>query len=212
MDERAVRQWLAEELDVSRETFEKLDLFVSLLEVESRNQNLIAKSTMEIVWERHLRDSAQLLMLADPALRSGRWIDLGSGPGLPGIVLALIGDMAMTLVEVRKRRVEFLQSAIERLQLGHRVRVEGRKLERVETRPMDVITARAFAALPQLFALAHRFSHAHTQWILPKGRRAQEELEAARGTWQGDFSLEPSLTDSDAFIIVAHKVKPRRRS
>lgn len=212
MDESAVRHWLADELHVSRETLERIECYIALLKEESRHQNLIAQSTMGVIWERHIRDSAQLLTLADPDLRAGAWIDLGSGPGLPGLILALIGDMQMTLVEVRKKRVEFLHRAIDRLALGGRVTVEGRRLERVESATYDVITARAFTALPRLFALAHRFSNAHTQWLLPKGRRAQEELEEARRTWQGDFALVPSLTDNEAHIIVARNVKPRRRS
>lgn len=212
MDETAVRQWLRSELGVSRETLAKVDSFVALLKDESRNQNLIAQSTMDVVWERHIRDSAQLLTLADPALRAGSWLDLGSGPGLPGLVLALLGGMDMTLVEVRKKRVEFLHMAIAKLGLGDRVSVEGRKLERVGSARYNVITARAFTALPRLFALAHRFSDNNTLWLLPKGRRAQEELEEARRTWQGDFALVPSLTGDEAQIIVAHNVKPRRRS
>ena len=212
MDDSAVRKWLRDELHVSRETIERIDCYVALLKEESRHQNLIAQSTMDVIWERHIRDSAQLLTLADPDLRAGMWIDLGSGPGLPGLILSLIGDMRMTLVEVRKKRVEFLHRAIDQLALGGRVTVEGRKLERVESATYDVITARAFTALPRLFALTHRFSDAHTQWLLPKGRRAQEELEEARQTWQGVFALAPSQTDDEAQIVVARNVKPRRGS
>ncbi|MGP1283021.1 MAG: 16S rRNA (guanine(527)-N(7))-methyltransferase RsmG [Parasphingopyxis sp.] len=212
MDARDVKKWMTESLDVSRETLERLDLFVALLLDESRHQNLISASTIESLWDRHIRDSAQLLGLVSRAQQNGRWMDLGSGPGLPGIVLAIIGEMDMTLVEVRARRIAFLQLARERLDLGSRVRIEGRKLERVDTAPHDVITARAFAPLPKLLALSHRFSHAETQWLLPKGKSAQEELEEARRTWQGDFALVPSLTDERAFIVTARNVRPGRRS
>ena len=80
-------------------------------------------------------------------------------------------------------------------------------------RAVDVISARAFAPLPKLLALAERFSTPETVWILPKGRNAKSELEAARSSWQGDFRLEPSLTDADAGIVVASRVrrKPRGR-
>lgn len=212
MDEMDVKKWLADDLDVSRETLERLELFAAILVEEAQHQNLISRSTIDGLWDRHIRDSAQLLTLASPPSRSGRWIDLGSGPGLPGMVLAIIGAMDMTLVEARARRVDFLQIAHERLALGGRVHIEGRKLERVETGTYDVITARAFTALPKLFALAHRFSDAETQWLLPKGKSAQEELEDARRTWQGDFALHASLTNDEAFIIEAHNVRPGRRS
>jgi len=212
MEEIDVKNWLLHDLDVSRETLERLELFAALLVEEAGHQNLISKSTIDDLWDRHIRDSAQLLTLASPALRSGRWIDLGSGPGLPGMVLAIIGTMDMTLVEARSRRVDFLEAAHDKLALGDRVHIEGRKLERVETDNYAVITARAFTALPKLFALANRFSDAETQWLLPKGKSAQEELEDAQRTWQGDFALHASLTNDEAFIIEAHNVRPGRRS
>ena len=212
MDEAQVKNWLEQSVGVSRETVERIDRFVGLLKEESARQNLIARSTLDTIWDRHIRDSAQLYALADADHRAGSWIDLGSGPGLPGIVLALIGAMPITLVEVRTRRVEFLHRAIDVLDLSGIVTVEGCRLERVETRPFDVITARAFTGLSNLFALAHRFSTPKTQWVLPKGRTAQEELEQAQRSWQGDFALTPSQTSDDAFIVTAHNVRPRRRS
>ena len=212
MDEPQVKDWLQQSVGVSRETLDQLDRFVALLCAEAQHQNLIASSTLETVWNRHIRDSAQLYLLADAECRAGSWIDLGSGPGLPGIVLALIGNMPVTLVEVRTKRAQFLEQAVDALGLGATVTVEGCRLERVETRPFDVITARAFTALPKLFGLAHRFSTPKTQWVLPKGRTAQEELEQAQRSWQGDFALTPSQTSDDAFIVTAHNVRPGRRS
>lgn len=212
MDEIDVKNWLSTDLGVSRETLERLELFAALLVEEAQRQNLISRSTIDDLWDRHIRDSAQLITLVPSTSRGGRWLDLGSGPGLPGIVLALIGDMQMTLVEVRTKRAEFLEKAREQLGLEQRVQIEGRKLERVATARYDVIAARAFTALPKLFALAHRFSSDETLWLLPKGKSAQEELEQARGTWQGNFALKPSLTNDEAFIITAHNVRPGRRS
>lgn len=199
------------DLGVSRETLDRLGWFVELLREGSKHQNLIARSTMDVLWDRQIRDSAQLFLLADPESHHRRWIDLGSGPGLPGIVLALIGAMDITLVETRTKRVAFLKTAVAELGLLSQVSIEGRRLERVDTAPFDVITARAFTGLSNLFRLAQRFSHRETQWILPKGRSAVEELEEARRTWQGDFALTPSLTSDQAFIITARNVRPRRR-
>ena len=212
VDEQGVREWLVGELGVSRETLERLDRFVAMLHEESDRQNLVARSTLERIWDRHIRDSAQLLSIADTDLRDGKWVDLGSGPGLPGVVLALIGRMKIDLVEVRTKRVAFLDKVVTDLGLSGSVTVAGAKLERLPSKPFDVITARAFTALPNLFRLARRFSHAKTQWILPKGRSAEEELEQARRTWQGDFALMPSLTDAESLIVIARNVRPRRRS
>jgi 16S rRNA (guanine527-N7)-methyltransferase len=87
--------------------------------------------------------------------------------------------------------------------------VEGTKLERVETRAVGVITARAFAPLPKLFELAHRFSTEETLWILPKGRSAAEELASVATTWHGSFHMEPSVTDPDSAILIARNVRPK---
>lgn len=211
MDEAAVKKWLVDELDVSRETLAALDRFVSLLLSEAENQNLISRTTVADVWDRHIRDSAQLLQLArERGAGDGDWVDFGSGPGLPGLVLALIGNMKITLVEERTRRVDFLGRAVEELELGDKVTVEGRKVQRVASRPFQVITARAFAPLPKLLGLAHRFARADSLWILPKGKSVEEELAAVRGAWQGRFETVQSVTDSNSFIVVASEVKPEK--
>lgn len=211
MEEPAVREWLVSKLDVSRETLERLELFAAMLLAEAEQQNLIARSTTPSFWDRHIRDSAQLLLLASPEQQQGKWLDIGSGPGLPGIVLAIVGPMPITLVEERRRRAEFLATAVERLDLGERVTVEGRKLERMTAMPYDVVTARAFAPLPKLFDLAHRFSGSDTLWLLPKGKTVDEELAAAQRVWQGQFDTVQSQTDSLASIITARNVRPRSR-
>lgn len=207
MDEFQVKQWLVDQLHVPRETLQRLDQYVALLLAEATRQNLIAKSTFDDVWDRHIRDSAQLLLLSSNAQR---WLDIGSGPGLPGIVVALIGGMEMVLVEERARRAAFLDHAVTALALAGRVSVEGRRLERVESRAFDAITARAVAPLPRLFALARRFSRNDTLWLLPKGRNVEKELEEARRSWQGRFETVPSATDAEASIVVARNVRPRR--
>lgn len=211
MDREEVRAWLADEQGVPRETLDKIDRFVALLEAENAHQNLIARSTLPDIWDRHIRDSAQLYALAPDDKKNGRWIDLGSGPGLPGIVLALIGTMRMTLVESRRKRFEFLESIVDALGLGDRVAVEGKRLERVEPFPADVIIARAFAPLPKLLQLASPFATPDTLWLLPKGKTVEDELAAARRLWQGEFRTIASVTDPRSFIVCASGVRPRRR-
>jgi 16S rRNA (guanine527-N7)-methyltransferase len=91
----------------------------------------------------------------------------------------------------------------------HKSEVLGMKVERISAQPFDVISARAFAPLEKLLALGERFATPTTRWILPKGRNAKSELEAVQSSWQGVFRLEPSLTDTDAHIIVAEQVRRR---
>jgi 16S rRNA (guanine527-N7)-methyltransferase len=205
MDEDAARAWLTEELGVSRETVDQLDQFVALLREANARQNLVSAASLDHVYARHIVDSAQLWRLA-PDAKS--WLDLGSGAGLPGLVLAILADAPVTLVESRRLRTDWLHYAADTLRLDN-VRVEARRLEQVESFAAGVITARAFAPLPKLLSLAHRFSTEETHWILPKGRSAAEELASVAATWHGRFHMEPSITDPDSAIIVARNVKPR---
>lgn len=208
MTEDEARTWIR--AHVPRETEDRLVRLVELVLDEMPRQNLIAASTADHIWARHIVDSAQLVALAGTA-RS--WIDLGSGAGFPGIVAALmIPTLRMTLVESRRKRIDFLVLLAESLGLADRVTVAGKRLEMLEQSQHDVISARAFAPLDRLLPLAHRFSHRETRWLLPKGRSAASELEAVRGSWQGDFRIEPSRTDSEAAIIVATQVQPAGRA
>ncbi|MBY8824733.1 16S rRNA (guanine(527)-N(7))-methyltransferase RsmG [Sphingomonas colocasiae] len=211
MTEDEARQWLTSRLGVPRETMAVLERYVALLLDEATRQNLIADSTRDRVWARHIVDSAQLLPLAEEA-GAGPWIDLGSGPGLPGLVIAALSERPMILVESRRKRVDFLEHAAEAMGLTSRVAVEGRRVEVLpDGLSAGVISARAFAPLDRLFMVAHRFSRSGTVWLLPKGRSAQSELEVVRGTWQGMFHVKQSVTDPDSAIIVARNVRRGNR-
>ena len=199
-------------LDVSRETLERLEAFANLLQVENDRQNLVSKASLDRLWQRHILDSAQLVRFAPAGART--WLDLGTGAGFPGLLVPLFHAATAVLVESRKLRADFLRTAASTLGVAAKVEILCSRLETVPSRPFDVISARAFAPLPKLLALAERFSMPETVWILPKGRNAKSELDAARSSWQGDFRLEPSLTDGEAQIVVASRVrrKPRGRS
>lgn len=189
--------------DVPRETFEMLEAYAAVLVEESSKQNLIASSTVDQLWERHILDSAQLVRLAKP----GNWVDIGSGAGLPGLVIAILTGDRVTLVEPRRLRAEFLATVKARLALNNVTIVHG-KATAVSAK-FDKITARAVGPATDLLAMTHHLSHSKTVWILPKGRTAQKELADVRAAWQGAFRLEPSLTDEAASVLLATGVKPR---
>ena len=197
-----------ERLGVPRETFDRLEAFRELLLAESYTQNLVSRASLADFWARHVLDSSQLASLAPEKVTN--WVDLGTGAGFPGLIIALLRPIPVTLVEARRLRCDFLARAAGTLGVAGQVEILCRRLETVPTRPFDAISARAFAPLDKLLLLAERFSTNETVWILPKGRNAKSELDAALKSWQGDFRLEPSLTDPDARIIVARNV--RRRS
>jgi 16S rRNA (guanine527-N7)-methyltransferase len=190
---------------VSRETIEKLKSYVALIQEENRRQNLVSAATLDNVWDRHIADSAQLVRY-EPSPDCS-WIDIGSGAGLPGIVIACLVDGPVTLVEPRRLRADFLHKCVESLGLRASVRCE--KAERVEG-SYGVITARAVAALPQLLKISAHLSTRNTVWALPKGRNAEQELAEARKAWQGSFRVEPSVTDDESFIIIGTEVRARK--
>lgn len=210
MTEDEAQDWLRANFDVSRETWEQLEAFVEFLRREALSQNLIAASTLDRMWSRHIVDSAQLLnLLPQDALSDGTWIDLGSGAGFPGIVVALLSNYHVTLVEARGRRIDYLQRAISLLELEGNVTLAGIALERLATAPYSVISARAFAPLPRLFELAARFSTDKTIWLLPKGRNAVKEWHGVQSAWTGSFHIETSVTDVEAGILVGQLTAKR---
>ena len=202
MTEAEARAWLAAR-NVSRETFSRIEAFLDFLRDEASRQNLIAASTLDTVWERHVVDSAQLL---DHAGDWRTWLDLGSGAGFPGLIIAILRAGQVTLIESRAKRIAFLTEAARIAGVSDRVEVIGSRVETAPRRAYDVISARAFAPLPKLLDLAYPFTDKSTRFVLPKGKSAAEELAAARASWQGRFELVPSVTDSEAAIIVASGV------
>jgi 16S rRNA (guanine527-N7)-methyltransferase len=191
---------------VSRETFDRLRIFADRLRAENQRQNLVAGSTLDQLWERHIIDSAQLVRYEPRPGAS--WVDIGSGAGLPGIVVACLVEGPVTLVEPRRLRAEFLRETVETL--GLNATVEGTKAERISRR-FDVITARAVASLGKLLGITHHLSHRGTVWALPKGKNAQSELAEAQHAWQGAFHVEKSVTDAGSFIVVGPGVRAKTR-
>jgi 16S rRNA (guanine527-N7)-methyltransferase len=191
--------------DVSRETFEKLEAYAELLREEAARQNLVSASTLSSLWDRHILDSAQLVRFEPRPGAS--WVDIGSGAGLPGVVVACIVDGPVMLVEPRRLRAEFLHKACETLRIN--ARVFAGKAERAEGK-YDVISARAVSSLGELLQISQHLSTIKTVWALPKGRGADAELAEARRAWQGVFHVEQSVTDADSRIVVARGVRARR--
>lgn len=190
--------------NVSRETFEKIEAYASMLLEESQRQNLVSAATLDDLWERHILDSAQLVGL-EP--RSGAsWVDIGSGAGLPGIVIACLVAGPVTLIEPRRLRAEFLHRVCESLKLNASVFLG--KAERAEG-SYDVITARAVTNLSNLLKISAHLSTRNSRWVLPKGRNAERELVEAQQAWQGAFHVERSATDPESRIIVGTGVRAR---
>lgn len=184
----------------------RLDQLIVLLRTENERQNLVSSGSINAVWLRHVADSAQLVDHVSRGTHGSPWLDLGTGAGFPGLVIAAMRpNIGVTLVESRRRRIEWLESAIARLGLAN-CSVEGVRVESLATFPSSVISARAFAPLPKLVTLARRFSTTDTVWLLPKGRSAAQEVAGLPIAMRRLFHVEQSATDADSGIVVGRGI------
>lgn len=182
--------------DVSRETEERLRQFVELVERWTQRINLISHASLPAIWDRHVLDSAQLYCHAPAGWT--HWVDLGSGGGFPGLVIAILaagdrGDSRITLVESDQRKAAFLQTAASTLELP--VRVSAARIEHLPPLAADVVSARALAPLPTLLAYCARHLSPMGTALLPKGQRAEDEIAAARKLWHFDLTVHSGQVD-----------------
>jgi 16S rRNA (guanine527-N7)-methyltransferase len=198
-DEAQAKAWLRRLPEWDDAAGERLECLVRMLAEENARQNLVSAASLAEVWRRHVADSAQLLLHVPRG--TSPWLDLGTGAGFPGLVVAALRPACtVVLVESRKRRVEWLERARDALGLAN-VAVAGQRVENVSNFSAGAVSARAFAPLDRLLALSARFSTSDTIWVLPKGRSAQQELDMLRG-WIHTFHVEQSLTEASAGVIV----------
>jgi 16S rRNA (guanine527-N7)-methyltransferase len=188
--------------DVSRETRARLEILATLLKRWNPRINLVSRSSVPDLWVRHIRDSAQLLAHAPP--RTAHWLDIGSGGGFPGLVIAAMMEergapQQITLVESDARKCAFLRSVIREAGLAATVRAE--RIEDVPPLSATTISARALAPLPQLLEMAHRHAAPGATYLFPKGRRWHQELAEAKSGWSFDYEAVKSETEPDAVIL-----------
>ena len=199
--------------DVSRETRERFEIYEALLRQRQRRTNLVSAATLPALWTRHFLDSAQLapLLADDP---EGHTVDVGSGAGFPGMVLAILdGSRRVSLVEGNGKRCAFLRDVAAAT--GTRVSVIEGRLEAPDIQaalpPAGTIVARACAPLVDLLGLVFPVLDSHTYCIFPKGRRYGSELEEARRRWDFGADIVPSQTADEARILRISDVERRRR-
>ena len=199
-----------DQFSVSRETMKKIVIYEALLRKWQAKINLVGPATLDAFWSRHAADSLQLLKLAGN--KPGNWLDLGSGAGFPGLILALAGPQTTHcyLVESDSRKAAFLSAVIRETKapatvLNQRIEaVNGDALPKI-----DFITARALAPLPKLLSLSARFFDSSTIALFPKGENWQQELTQARQYWTVSYELHESATYADARIIAITQLLPR---
>jgi 16S rRNA (guanine527-N7)-methyltransferase len=192
------------EQNVSRETYDKLRAYEALIRKWNPSINLVAKSTLLDVWNRHIIDSAQVYAAASGE-KSSIWTDMGSGGGLPGIVIATLTQgedqqTNVTMVESDKRKSVFLRTAIRELGLSN-AEVINERIEGAQISISDIVSARALAPLTDLFTLSQGFADQNTTFLFQKGKNWASEIEVAQNHWSFEYDAIKSETDSNAAIL-----------
>jgi len=202
----------AEVFKVPRETIHRLTRYAELLAHWQKSTNLVGPSTLPRLWSRHFADSAQLLTLAQNARL---WLDLGSGAGFPGLVVAILKagqpGFRMHLVESNRKKAAFLAEVAR--ETGAPVEIHAMRIEDLAKSAHglepDVVSARALAPLPRLFELASPFFGPGTTGLFLKGREAESEIEEAKANFDFTTRLHPSLTAADSHIVEVTALRPR---
>ncbi|MEH3035215.1 MAG: 16S rRNA (guanine(527)-N(7))-methyltransferase RsmG [Sphingomonas adhaesiva] len=205
MNEDDAHDWVSERFGAA--AVDRLRHYEDILLTESERQNLISRGTIPSLWTRHIVDSAQLIAFAPGD--ASRWCDIGSGAGLPGLVVAILLPIEVVLVEPRRKRAEFLADAASTLALPN-VQVSQSMIEKTTLAGrIDVISARAVAQLDTIFQLTSHLASSATRFILPKGRSGVDELASVKRNWQGVFHVEQSVSDAESIIVIADGVTRR---
>lgn len=184
--------------NVSRETLAKLEKYQEILLKWQDKINLISPNTINNAWQRHFIDSMQVFDVLPQ--KNGHLLDMGSGAGFPGLVLAIMGMEHVTLVEADRRKCIFLAEVVRELELEN-VTIIHERIELVRGVRADIVTARALASLEQLIAWAKGFAHENTTLIFPKGKNFAEEMRHCILPATVEVGITDSQTDAEAKII-----------
>lgn len=202
-----VKTWFETDLNVSRETLDRLGLYADLVVKWQPRINIVGASTADDVWTRHLQDSAQLWPYMEDVVRGGKIVDFGSGAGFPGIVLAILGANDVILMESNTKKTVFLLEAARVCGVLGQIEIARERIEAANAREADVITARAFAPLPKLLELGHRHLKPGGHYVLLKGRAFEEELADARAAgWAFTVTTHASLVDPEGVVMILQGV------
>jgi 16S rRNA (guanine527-N7)-methyltransferase len=195
-----------EQLNVSRETLDRLSIYLELLRRWQRAVNLVGSGTLADPWRRHFLDCAQLVARVPAGAASVA--DLGSGAGFPGMVLAILGVRGVGLIEADRRKAQFLRAVARATDAS--VEVHAERIEGMAGWPADVITARALAPVPRLLVLAERFMTSDSVCLFLKGRSVARELTEARVSWHMEAEMFPSLSEPTGMVLQLRGIRRAR--
>lgn len=194
--------------DVSRETLLNLKSYVDLIIKWNPKINLVSKSTLDDIWNRHIEDSLQVYFQAERP--EGTWLDIGSGGGLPGLVVAILAkenapDLKVRMIESDQRKSVFLRTVIRELSLN--ASVETQRIEKAIPAKADILSARALADLSDLLGFAELHLDQNGYCLFPKGKNWRNEIKNAEESWRFEYDVFTSVTDADAVVLKVREVE-----
>ena len=197
-------------VNVSRETLARLEGYGAELEKWNRQINLVAKSTISTLWERHVLDCVQIFKFRQP--NDLKWVDMGSGGGLPGLIVGILAkelapEMQTVLIESDHRKSSFLRQISAKY--GLNCQIVSKRIEDVPPQNANIISARALASLSELLHLGEPHLTTNGRFVLMKGQRYSEEITLAKQEWTFDVAATVSLTDSEARILELQNIKKK---
>ncbi|MBL6664711.1 MAG: 16S rRNA (guanine(527)-N(7))-methyltransferase RsmG [Rickettsiales bacterium] len=184
-------------LKLNKQQKNQLEEYVNCLIEGNQHYNFIGKSTIDDIWNRHILDCAQLIKLIDN--KNIKSADLGSGAGLPGIILSILGVKEIHLIEKSFRKSQFLQQT--KAISPNKIFIQAKKLEDLENAKFDLITSRALAPLDKLLNFSHRLLDKGGYCLFLKGKNLKKEIELAKENFDFEYELFPSLTSQESNII-----------
>lgn len=188
-------------LNVSRETLERLHILESLVQKWNPKINLVSRNSLEEFWMRHIVDSIQVFRIAEA---DGKWVDLGSGGGFPGLVVAIMAacerpETHVTLIESDQRKCAFLRTAVR--EMGITCRVLAERIEQATPQQARILSARALTDLNGLLSYADRHLCAEGIALFPKGVTWKKEVDDARRSWRFEVETINSMTEAGSVIL-----------
>lgn len=192
---------LLERLNVSRETLDRLKIFEQVLLKWNPKINLVSRNSLDDLWTRHIIDSVQVFRCVSPP---NHWVDMGSGGGLPGVIVAIMAadespNTKVRLIESDQRKSAFLRTAAR--ECGAKLTVISKRIEQADPQNADVLSARALADLSLLLEFSERHLSPTGTALFPKGANWKKEVDNARQRWRFDFEPITSLTEPDAVVL-----------
>ena len=180
-----------------------IDIFISKLKRSNKIHNLVGPSTIDVVWDRHINDSLQLsnyILRKDASI-----VDMGTGAGLPGVILNIFGYTNVLLIDSKMKKINF----IKEFALENNIKVKSicTRIERIKSQKFDFIVCRAFAPLTKLLYYSLLFSKKNTSLLFLKGRNVKKEIEDANKTFSFKYKLFSSKSDGDGYVLKIYQHK-----